>query len=318
MSNSVNRVLYLIKIFTEETDEDHRMSVLQLIEQLEKYNIKSDRQTIYSSIEILQDFGMDIVCVRTIHNEYFCGSLQLEMPELKLLVDAVASSKLISYNKSKVLIDKLSSLTSKHQAKDLNRDVFIHNRIKSDNEIILYIVDLIHSAITLKKQITFNYIQYDRNKKRVLKHNGQVYVFSPYDFICTDDRYYVLGYSESHGKIVTFRVDKIYKPNLISKDQIPPPENYSTAKYYRELFQMYDGKVEQVKLMCENELMDVIIDRFGIDVNTKVLNTTHFTATVNIAASPTFYGWIFQFAGKIRILSPQNIIDEYKNIALNL
>jgi len=179
----------------------------------------------------------------------------------------------------------------------------------------MYIVDQLHTAINTKRQITFQYYEYAADKKKTLKHNGQVYVFSPYEMVWADDEYYVFGYSESHGKIVKFRVDRICKPELTVNPSMAKPEGFNAAEFSRIVFQMYDGETYDVELLCDNELMKVIVDKFGEGVNTEIADDRHFKARVKISASPTFFGWLFTFAGKMKILSPEAVKKQYTELA---
>ncbi|MDO4544511.1 MAG: WYL domain-containing protein, partial [Clostridia bacterium] len=273
--------------------------------------ISANRRTIPNDIAQLVEFGIDVIAIKSSQNLYFIGGRRFELPELKLLVDAVLASRFITEKKSETLIKKLSDLTSVHQAESLNRQLYLKDRIKPDNENIYYIVDMIHSAITLGKQMTFQYYEYTPNKQKELKHNGKVYVFSPYALLWNDDHYYIIGHSQSHEGIIKFRVDRICNPELTEAEAVPKPKDFDVAAYASKVFDMFDGRDVTVELLCENHLMKVIIDRFGEDVVTKTADEDHFFAKVSVSASPTFYSWIFQFCGEIKLISPKEAVEEY-------
>lgn len=309
------RAIYVLKYLWEQTDEQHPATLYDIIDYLNSVGINigttAGRRTIAADIEQLQECGYDVVCNKGKQNQYFIGARDLELPELKMLVDAVQAAKFITPKKSEALIKKLSGMTSSHQAKELNHRLYIDGRAKTTNENVYYIVDLLYTAINEKKQVTFKYYEYNAEKKRVFKHKGQVYRFSPYDLVWSNDSYYVFGFSESHGKVVKFRVDRMHNPSLADAPSIAKPEGYDISEFCRQVFMMYDAQVCTVELLCENSMMKTIIDRFGDKVDTAVTDCTHFKATVEVSCGPTFYAWIFTYAGKIRIVSPKNIVEEY-------
>ena len=231
-----------------------------------------------------------------------------------MLVDAVQAARFITPKKSKELIEKLTSLTSIYQAAKLNRQLYVDGRVKSGNDNIYYIVDLLYSAINQGKKIRFQYYEYTAEKKRVLKHNEQVYVFSPYDLVWCNDTYYVFGFSESHNKVIKFRVDRMCKPKITTEKAVPVPENYNIAEYCKRVFSVFDAKDYTVELLCQNSLMKAIVDRFSMKVQTKPTDCGHFIATVEVSASPTFYAWVFTFGGKIRIISQNEVKVEYNRM----
>jgi len=304
-----------MKMLMEQTDEEHMLSIVQMIDQLSVLGMSATRKTITEDIELLRQFGLDIVCVRGTQNKYFVGYRRFELPELKLLADAVASSAFLPKKKSAALIEKLTTLTSAHQAEILSREVYVANRVKSENESIYYIVDTIHTAINSKKKIQFKYYEYSLNKRKMLKHGGAVYNFSPYALVWNDDRYYVMGYSDRHGKVVKFRVDRMTNPEISNDAAVPKPKDFDVAEFSRKVFQMYDCEVCQVELLCAKELMKVIIDRFGSDIKTAPYDENHFITIAEVAPSPTFLGWVFQFEGRMKIISTDHVRQRYRNIA---
>lgn len=314
------RILYLLRILEQYTDEEHPLTTKQLIEMLnEKYGISTYRTTIAKDVVALQEFGVDIVVVHSTQCKYFIGSRQFELPELKLLIDAVESSKFITSKKSDALIKKIHMLTSNEQVKKLKRNNYVSGRIKPNNEQIYYIVDTINDAINEGKQISFQYYEYTGLKEKVLKNKGEVYTVSPYHLVWNDDYYYVVGYSEKREKIVTFRVDRIAsQPDILSADAVPAPEDFDIAEFTKQVFYMYDGEAVLVDLKCDNSLMKTMVDRFGEDITTLVYDENSFKVTVEVSTSPTFFGWIFGFGGKVQILSPESVKEEYRQMIVQV
>lgn len=308
------RVLCLLKLLEKYTDEEHQLTTSELSSLLEKeYGLTVHRITFKKDIEALQAMGYDIVDTRSSQNKYFLGSREFELPELKLLIDAVESSKFITSTKSKELIEKIHNLTSIHQVERLKRNNYVVKNVKPNNEQIYYIVDAINDAINANKQISFQYYDYTGLKKKVLKNKGEIYKLSPYHLVWNDDYYYVLGYSEKRKKVISFRVDRIANvPNILEKDSIPEPKDFDLNEFTKSVFFMYGGDKVQVTLRCENGLMKTIIDRFGEDVTTLAYDMESFRVVVDVEASPTFYGWVFGFGGKIEVLGPEEIREEYE------
>lgn len=318
-NNAKLRPLYLAKILYELTDEEHCLSTNQLIDILqEKYGITSYRTTIASDIELLKQYGMDIKSVKSQSIMYNLVSREFDLPELKLLIDAVASSKFITEKKSKELVGKLSKLASNIQADELKRNVMPEGRIKSGNENIYYIVDTVNTAINNKKQISFQYFSFNVRKQKKAKHNGEMYIFSPYYLIWNGDYYYAVGYSEKHNGIGSFRLDRIIKtPTILEKEAIKMPTDFKINKYINTSFRMYNSKTESVELICDNSVMDAIIDRFGEDVQTYANDMQTFRAMVDVSVNHVFFGWVFGFAGKVKIKGPETVKNQYSDMMRN-
>lgn len=306
-----NRAIHILKYLWDYTDEDHPATTNDIIAHLASSGIATTRKTVAEDIAELQDSGIDVVCNRSRQNEYFIGTRHLELAEMKLLVDAVQAAKFISPRKSTELIGKVSALASPHQSAELKRNLFVDGKIKTSNEKVYYAVDTLYTAIQAKKTVVFKYIEYTAEKKKVYKHKGQIYVLSPYDMVWCNDAYYVFGWSESHGKVVKFRVDRMSRPSLSDKSYHPQPEGYDISEFCRQVFSMYDGQLRTVELKCENGMMKDIIDRFGENVQTRTFDCGHFITTVEVSVSPTFYAWIFTYGGRIEIHAPQAIKKEY-------
>lgn len=311
-NDSKLRPLYLAKILYEQTDEEHYLTTVQLINILqEQYGIKAHRQTIKSEIELLRRFGLEIEEVKSVQNRYNICSRNFENSELKLLIDAVESAKFITAGKSKELVAKLSALAGNYGAEKLKRNVCCEGRIKSDNERIYIIVDTINEAINESKKISFPYFQYNIKKQHQLKHDGEAYVLSPLHLVWNGDFYYLVGAAED-GTIRNFRIDRIAKcPTILEEDSIQAPEDFNIDDYINTTFRMFNAEHTDVELLCDNDVIDSIIDRFGENIEITEAATENFKITVNVATSHIFYSWIFGFGGKVKIFGPEVVKDEY-------
>ena len=309
------RIIELLRFLYQQTDEAHAVTVSEMIEYLKSKGIPSVRQTVYTDLEALDTAGIDIVQIKSTQNRYFIGSRVFEYPELKMLVDAVASSKVISAKKSQALIQKLGQLTSIQQAEQLQRLASLSSRVKPHNEKVYYIIDSIQTAILDQHQISFQYNEYTPEKKKILKHDGYRYILDPYALEWKNDHYYLIGYSHKHKGIAHFRVDRLTSVEPLDSKFQPMPD-FDVAAYTNKMVDMFAAEhSEQVKLLCSNELMRVIIDHYGEDIEISPYDDTHFTVIIEVNPSGTFYGWVFKFMGKIRILSPQSCVDKMQDIA---
>ena len=317
MDNSAKlRPLYLAKILYEQTDEDHYLTTAQLIQILdEQYGITAHRQTIKTEIELLRQFGLEIEEVKSTQNRYNLFGRRFDTPELKLLVDAVESSKFITAGKSRELVNKISSLASVHVASSLKRNVSCEGRIKPGNEKIYLIIDAINEAINTNKQISFQYFQYNIRKEKQVKRNGNPYVITPLHLVWNGDCYYMIGVYEYKQRLGSFRVDRIAKcPVILEEDGVPAPDGFDIDTYINTTFHMFNSEHEEVELICQNEVMDSIIDRFGEDVTSYAYDMTSFRAVVNVAVSHVFYSWVFGFGGKVKIKGPETVKAEYSEM----
>lgn len=313
------RPLYLLRILKENTDEEHSLSTAQLCAILkEDYGIDTFRTTIKSDIEVLQQAGFGIQTTRSTQNLYNYYERDFDIPEIKLLLDAVMSSKFITTAKSERLSKKLSELAGSYKAKELKRNLIVDGRIKQENEQIYLIVDAINDAINTKKKISFQKSEYNVKKERILHNNGEIYVFSPYSLVWDGDFYYVVGYSDKYKSVGSHRVDRIYKrPDILSEAAIPQPVGFDINQYINTMFRMYDAPRQTVELQVDNGLMDAIIDKFGNDVTVYACDQHSFRVEATVSTGTTFYNWIFGFQGKVRIKKPESIREEYKRLVLN-
>ena len=312
------RPFYVARMLYEQTDEDHYLTIAQIMEQLEReYDISTSRGTVGNDIKALQELGIDINVEASTQNRFYLIGRRFELPELKAMIDAIESARFIPKEKSSELVKKIGSLTSQHNTLKLVRNVDVENRIKANNEKIYYIMEALNDAINAQKKVSFQYFSYNVRKEQKMKHNGYSYVFSPYKLIWNGDFYYVVGYSEKHHGIGSFRVDRISRcPQILNEKAEQPPEDFDLNVYLNSMFHMYNGKRVQMDLVCDNDLMDAIIDKFGEDVTILANDMCSFRAIVNIAVGPGLYSWIFGFRGKVRIKAPSEVKDEYSKLVI--
>ncbi len=310
-----SRILYTLKFLYENSDEKNPVSSKQIMEYLTEQGFEVHRTTINADIALISEIGIDVVTIRSSPNKYFIGERTLEPMELKMLVDAVSSSKFITEKKSELLVKKIEKLTSKWMAQELHREMDITKVTKPTNERIYYTLDTIMEAIQNKAWIDFKYFEYTPHKQRVYRHDGYLYEVCPYTTFWRDDHYYVVGHCRKYQKVVVFRIDRIDGARIYEDAWLPPPSGFDATIYANEIFEMFDGEPVTVELKCENHLMDVIIDKFGEDVDTLPLGSKCFKATVDIRLSPRFYAWVFGFCGAISIMSPASVKEEFVNLA---
>jgi len=313
-SNQKLKLLYLMKILLEQTDEEHPMSVPQLIAELKRYDVSAERKSIYDDLECLRLFGLDICSVKSKSYGYFVASRDFELPELKLLVDSVQASKFITKKKSLELISKIESLAGKYAATKLRRQVYVTNRVKTVNEQIYYNVDKIYEAISENRQITFRYFELDVDKQKVYRKDGGLYCESPLALSWDDENYYMIVYKKKYGNFAHYRVDKMDSIELCDEKRDLPEQDFDLSEYTKSVFSMFGGKAVNVSVKFENSLAGVVFDRFGTDIPTMRVDENHFVCNLNVAVSPVFLGWFVGFGSKAEILSPDFVIDEMKKL----
>ncbi len=308
------RTLYIMKMLLEKTDEKYTMSAADIDTALRDYGMSADRKTVYNDIETLREFGMDVLQVKGTNGGYYIGSRKFELPELKLLVDAVQASKFISRKKSEELIRKLESLASEHDARQLQRNVFIYNRPKTGNETIYYNVDQIHTAILENRQIQYQYAEWTVRKELKPKKQGAVYTVSPWSLTWDDANYYLIAYDEKADCMKHYRVDKMQRACVTERERIGKErfQDFDLVEFSKKTFSMYGGHDEEVTLQCGNELVGVILDRFGTDVMIIPADNGQFRVRVLVAVSPQFFGWVTGIGSGIRITGPGMVQKEYR------
>ena len=314
-SKQKQKILYLMQILLDQTDESHMLTVNELISKLAELDIKAERKTVYDDIDTLKQFGIDIVMEKTKSYGYYVATRDFELPELKLLADAVQSSKFITERKTLQLIKKLEGLMSKHDAGTLRRQVYVQNRVKSMNESIYYNVDALHEAISEDKKISFKYSNYDIQKKQVFRRGGEPYIVSPAALTWNEENYYLIAHSDERKGLTHFRVDRMSNVKKLPEPRCPAASNFKLAEYSKKVFGMFGGEETDVKLRINNKIIGGVIDRFGKDIIMIPDGDDHFTIKVRVALSPIFYGWLFQFGDLCEVLDPQTLKDDLKQRA---
>ncbi len=311
--NQKIKILYLMKILLERTDDENGMTLNEISAALGEFGVEAERKTLYDDLEVLRLFGIDIEKRKEKTVTYHVVSRDFELPELKLLVDAVQSSRFITHKKSSELIKKIEGLTSRHEAQQLQRQVFVNNRIKTMNESIYYAVGYIHDAINKNVKVSFQYFDWDENKERKLRHNGQTYQISPWALTWDDENYYMIGFDTESGIIKHYRVDKMLNLSLTEEERDGSERfrNFDMALYSKQTFGMYGGQEEMVTLRCRNQLAGAMIDRFGRDITFYNLSDTHFEIRVKVHISPVFLTWLMNFGDEITILSPDRVKEAF-------
>jgi predicted DNA-binding transcriptional regulator YafY len=304
------KLLYLKKLLEERSDEAHPLGMQEILDALAAEGIQAERKSIYSDIACLQDFGMDILLRRGPDGGYFLASREFELPELKLLVDAVQASKFLTTQKSMSLISKLETLASRYEAGALKRQVVVSGRVKTMNESIYYNVDRIHEAIANNLQITFRYFDWDFGGER--KYRPGLYTASPYALIWDDQNYYLVAHSERHG-LTHYRVDKM---NRITQTKLPRLQDAAAkrldlSRYGKSVFSMFGGELVPVRMRFHNSLLGVVLDRFGRDAMLIPDGPEHFLYTAEIAVSPNYFGWLAEFGDRVKILSPDSVAEAF-------
>lgn len=313
------RPFYVAKMLYEQTDEDHYLTIAQMMVQLNQdYGISTSRGTVGDDIKALKELGLEIQVDNSTQNRYYLIGRRFDLPELKTLIDATESARFITKDKSTALVEKLASLTSLFNKSKLVRNVDVENRIKAENEKVYYIMEALNDAINDHKKVSFQYFSYNVRKEQKAKNDGYTYVFSPYKLIWNGDYYYAVGYSEKHGGVGSFRVDRIARqPKILDEDAVQPPADFDLNVYLNSMFRMYNGERKQIELVCANDLMDAIIDKFGKDVPVLANDMKSFRVLVNTSVGSVFYSWVFGFRGRVSIKAPEEVKAEYAKMVFD-
>lgn len=309
------KLLYIMQLLIEKTDEEHAVTTQEIIDYLQANDIPSERKSIYTDIDLLISYGMDIIKIKERPGGYYLASRQFELAELKLLVDAVQASKFITSKKSGELIAKLETLCSKAEAKQLHRQVVVTNRNKAVNESIYYNVDMIYKAIAENVKIRFQYFEWSVNKEMKLRRDGSFYEVSPWILSWDDENYYLIAYDDRSREIRHYRVDKMLKIGLLDvlREGRTQFEHLDIAGYSKKTFGMFAGEEETVTLSCDSNLTGVMIDRFGKDIAMRQIDETHIKARVEVAVSRQFFGWVTGLGAAIKIEAPTHVVRAYRD-----
>lgn len=318
--NQKQKLFRLLEILMRETDEEHGISMSDIISRLAEYGISAERKSIYDDFFTLEELGFSISHTSTKPPKYKLDTKIFELAELKMLVDAVQSSKFITAKKSREIIEKLEIFAGAHKSRELSRQVYVEDRIKTGNSSSIYSIDSIHTAINEDRKLSFKYFDYDCNKNKILRHGGAPYTVSPYSLIWDDEKYYLVAYDENEKIIKNFRVDKMQDviPLEEQREQNDDLKKFNPADYSIKIFGMYGGREELVTLECKESLAGPIIDRFGTSL-TFIKTDFGFKFSLRLMVSPTFFAWVLGFGADMRILSPENVknelIDNLRKIA---
>lgn len=317
-TNQKFKFTYLMKIMQAKTDDEHGLTMSQIMEELEKYGVTAERKSIYADFSYMEKFGIEII-KETVGRDtfYHVGSREFELAEIKLLIDAIQSSKFITQTKSRELIKKVKGFVSEYQAKQLQRQVYINDRVKTMNESVYYNVDDIHTAIGQNKKIRFKYYKWDINKKLVPRHNGEWFVASPWALTWDDENYYMVAFNDWDGKIKHYRVDKMMRISVEEEKRNGKEafKNFDMAAYSKATFGMYQGNKTRVKIEFANYMCGVFIDRFGKDITFHPVDDDRSALMVDVNVSPQFFGWIFSLGRDVKVTGPDEIVEEIKKYA---
>lgn len=317
-TNQKLKLPYLMKIMLEKTDENHGLTMQQILSELSLYDIRAERKSIYMDFEDMARLGVEVVCVRQGRDHlYHVTGRQFELPELKLLIDAVQSSKFITEKKSRQLINKVKALASENEAEELSRQVYVHGRIKTMNESIYYNVDDIHNAINENKKIRFRYYKWDINKKLVARHGGDHFYVSPWALTWDDENYYMIAFDDLSREIRHYRVDKMGQIEIIDEKREGGSlfKNFDMAAYARLNFGMFMGEIRKVTIEFPDEMCGVFIDRFGKDISFKRSGSGRSLLSVDVAVSSQFFGWIMSLGPDVKLIKPDDVVEQIAKAA---
>ena len=310
MANKKLKLLYLARFFQQETDEQHPKTLQDILHHLEGHGITAERKSVYDDIELLRLFGMDIQTVKSKNFGYFLGERDFQLPELKLLIDVVQASPFLTKAKSMELIAKLEQLTSRYGARQLRRQVYVMNRLRTANEALYYAVDGINTAINENRKISFRYFDWTVDGEKAYRHDGALYVADPVA-LCVDRHYYLVAYDTQLGDYRHYRVDRISNLTVLEEKRCALPENFDLGAYTKTIFDMYNGETTMVRLQFEEKLINVIIDRFGLDAHMHAVGEGVLEISAPVEVGPTFFGWLFQLGKQAKLLSPQPVAEQF-------
>ncbi len=315
-SNQKLKLPILMKIMSEKTDERHGLTMQQIIDELSLYDISAERKSIYSDFEDMEKLGMEVLCDRQGRDHlYHVATREFELPELKLLIDAVQSSKFITEKKSRQLINKVKGLASENEADELQRQVYVQGRIKTMNESIYYNVDEIHNAINSDRKIRFKYYKWNITKRLVARHGGDYFYVSPWALTWDDENYYMIAFDDLSREIKHYRVDKMGEIDLIDEVREGRSlfKNFDMASYARMNFGMYMGERRKVTIEFPDEMCGVFIDRFGKDLSFRKSGSGRSRFSVDVAVSNQFFGWIMSLGPEVVITGPDDVVEKVAN-----
>ena len=311
-----DRVLCLLQILRKETDDETWLATEEIRDRLKAEGVKCTVRTLRTDIKALRNSGIEIGIEEkdSEQTRYCWKEREWSVPELQVLIDAVSSAQFIPKKRSKELTDRLARMAGPSHTEQLRPQILISEHIKAKNRNMIYSVQEIRKAIDRNKKITFRYLKYTEDKKQVPRHEGtdeEYYVVSPYATVWNNDRYYLVGWSDKRNSVNVYRIDRMDVPKLTRQKQVPPPEDFDIRDYTDKVFWMYDGPKAEVTLRCKKEILDQVIDRFGESVNIKINDDDTFDVNVPVSVTGTFFAWVFQFTGEMRIIKPEYVKRGY-------
>ncbi len=318
-SNQKFKFTYLMQVMLEKTDDEHALTMSQIMDELDKYDVTAERKSIYADFaDMTEKFGVEIIKEQIGRETYYhVGARKFELAEVKLLIDAIQSSKFITQTKSRELISKIKGFVSEHQAGQLQRQVYINDRVKAMNESVYYNIDDIHTAINENKKIRFKYYKWNIDKKLVARNNGEWFVVSPWALTWDDENYYMIAYDNWDGKIKHYRVDKMMRLSVTDEKREGKNlfKDFDMATYSKSTFGMYNGIKTKVKIRFANYMCGVFLDRFGKDITFHKIDDDHSELNVDVNISPQFFGWIFSLGKDVKVVGPEDVVKEMKKEA---
>lgn len=315
MQTSKLKTLFIYKYLEEHSDDENPVSTSELIAMLEEKGIKAERKSIYADVEALKQIGCDIISVRSPKSGFIMASRKFEIPEVRLLIDAVSSAGFITPNKTMALIEKLESLVSRNQAKSMKSQVYCESVNKCDNEEIYYVIDRLDEAIKAKHKVKFNYRRRNIDKENQKNYTNKTFTVSPYALIWKDDHYYLVCNSSKYDNLLNLRLDRMKKIEILDEPIRPMSEvseykdHFDTADYSSKMFNMFSGEIDKVKLLCDLDLREEIMDRFGVRIPLTASDYDHFVTEIDAAVSDGLVSWIMQYGSKLKVLEPQYLVD---------
>ena len=309
MANKKLKLLYLARFLQEETDEQHPKTLQDMLSYLAAHGITAERKSGYDDLELLSLYGMDVQSVRGKTYGYFLGQRDFQLPELKLLIDVVQSSPFLTQSKSMELINKLEHLTSRPNARQLRRQVYVLGRGRTHNEQLYYAVDGLHTAINDDRQVTFRYFDWQPDGSKAYRRDGALYRVDPVA-LCVDRHYYLVSYDPAIEDYRHYRVDRMEGLTVTDTPRDPLPEGFDLGRYVKTIFDMYNGRTETVRLRFDRALTNVVIDRFGADAHIRP-DGDSVVVTAPVEVGPTFFGWLAQFGPQAELLSPEDVRQEF-------
>ena len=312
MANKKLKLLYLARYLQEQTDEQHPKTMQDMIAYLAGCGISAERKSLYDDLELLRVYGMDVQSVKGKSFGYFLGERDFQLPELKLLIDVVQASPFLTQSKSMALIGKLERLTSRPNARQLRRQVYVMDRVKTHNERLYYAIDGLNTAINDGKKVTFRYFDWTAAGGKAYRRDGALYETNPVA-LCVDRHYYLVAYDPAISDYRHYRVDRMEGLTVTDADRDPLPEGFDLGRYVRSIFDMYNGRTETVRLRFDRSLINVVMDRFGVDAHLRPDGDGGVEVTAPVEVGPTFFGWLFQLGAQAELIGPAAVRQELRD-----